>query len=192
MRKELDEQLCKEFPELYINRNGDMRYTCMVWGFDHGDGWFSIIHNLSGVADNLIKNFNDDLERKFRESKGLKYDYKLTEEEKQNIGFGKLQIVADQVKEKYGTLRFYWHTYIKDGFKYPDELKESIEEVYNKFDGAEAMACRMSHDMCEECGASGSIRGPGWYRTLCDKHALEQGYSLDEDEEETSDVGGES
>jgi hypothetical protein len=63
------------------------------------------------------------------------------------------QVVATQVKEKFGTLRFY----------------------YNGGDGVvrgiERMAESMSAVTCETCGAPGKSRSGGWIQTLCDTHA---------------------
>jgi hypothetical protein len=45
-----------------------------------------------------------------------------------------------------------------------------------------AMAESMSYRICEECGDRGKMRGGGWVRTLCDKHAAKYDYM---DTEET-------
>lgn len=46
MKKELDELLCSRYPMLFRDRHGDMRETCMCWGFDCGSGWFDLIDTL--------------------------------------------------------------------------------------------------------------------------------------------------
>lgn len=56
-----------------------------------------------------------------------------------------------QVKEKFGGLRIY--------ADYNEELDKKIIEV-----------CKRSFTICEECGATGNLRGGNWYRTLCDTH----------------------
>lgn len=33
MRKELDDKLCKDFPNLYKERSMKPQQTCMCWGF---------------------------------------------------------------------------------------------------------------------------------------------------------------
>jgi hypothetical protein len=66
------------------------------------------------------------------------------------------QVVVSQVKEKFGTLRFYYH----GGDKVVD--------------GMVRMAESMSAVTCEECGNSGERRGGGWIITLCDTHAKER------------------
>jgi hypothetical protein len=47
MNKTLEKKLVKAFPKLYRDYGGDMKKTCMHWGFACGDGWFELIWNLS-------------------------------------------------------------------------------------------------------------------------------------------------
>jgi phage FluMu protein Com len=47
MNSELTQRLVKRFPVLYQEYHSPMTQTCMCWGFDHGDGWFEIIWQLS-------------------------------------------------------------------------------------------------------------------------------------------------
>ena len=47
MNKELTERLLKRFPVLYQDYYSSMTHSCMCWGFDHDDGWFEIIWQLS-------------------------------------------------------------------------------------------------------------------------------------------------
>jgi hypothetical protein len=82
MNKELDEALVRDFPLLYGDRHGDMRSTCMVWGFP-GDGWEPLIRRLSEKLESLIQKLHD----------ATPDDPYLPR--------------AMQVKEKYGGLRFY-------------------------------------------------------------------------------------
>jgi hypothetical protein len=60
------------------------------------------------------------------------------------------QVTLDQVKEKFGTLRFYYtggDDYIR---------------------GMVTMAEAMSGCTCESCGNPGERRGGGWVRTICE------------------------
>ena len=59
----------------------------------------------------------------------------------------------DQVKQKFGTLRFYCHG------------------VDGRTGRIVAAAEWISGAICEECGAPGSIRPGGFIRTACDAHA---------------------
>ena len=66
------------------------------------------------------------------------------------------QVVAEQVKEKFGTLRFY----VSGGDDYTN--------------GIIAMAEQMSGKVCEECGTPGDTGGKGWISTLCPTHRAER------------------
>ena len=130
MRKELDEALCAKYPDIFKDRYGDMRETAMCWGFP-GDGWYNIIDNLCATIKNR------------------EYNLKLNKKEY-------VPVVATQVKEKYGSLRFYY-----DG---GDDY----------IDGAVAFAEYMSEMICEKCGKPGKLRGRSWMYTACDEHTREE------------------
>jgi hypothetical protein len=126
MRQELDEALCRDFPLLYAERSSTVMRSCMAWGFECGDGWEPLIRALSGKLEALIAAQPED-ER----------------------------ATASQVKEKFGTLRFYM-----DGAT--DAMYERIAEAEDE-----------SAHTCEECGKPGHLRGKGWVFTACDDHAGE-------------------
>lgn len=137
MREELDKELCEKYPKIFANRYGDMRTTAMCWGFDCGDGWYDILNQLCGLIQHHI-------------------DWENRQEEKVE------QVVAAQVKEKFGTLRFYY-----DG-----------GDQYIR--GLVAMAESMSSVTCETCGKPGHLRGVSWYYTACDEHTIEDEEQEDE------------
>jgi hypothetical protein len=145
MREELDQKLCEKYPKIFVNRNGDMKTTAMCWGFEHGDGWYNIIDMLCANIQGHI-----DWQNKQREA--------LLESNPHNVPLPNavLQVVAEQVKEKFGTLRFYY----QGGDDY--------------IDGMVRMAESMTSVTCEECGAPGETHGGGWVRTLCEQHEKER------------------
>jgi hypothetical protein len=65
------------------------------------------------------------------------------------------QVVVEQIKEKFGGLRFYY--------------SGGDDTVAGMVRMAEAWA----DIACEECGAAGTRRSGGWIRTLCDLHEAE-------------------
>lgn len=142
MREELDKKLVESYPILYKDRYADMSQTCMCWGFEHGDGWFNIVDKLSKKIED-INNLN--------------------------LGF---IIVADQVKEKFGTLRFYYH------FESTKELTN--EELHRNgiitklIDDAITVAEVETEYTCEVCGHRGQLRDDGWIKCLCDEHAKKE------------------
>lgn len=83
MKKELDEQLCHEFPNLYRERGLPMTDTCMCWGFEFGDGWFQLVYDLSQKLEALI-----------------------LKEPETDRG----QYSCGQAKEKFGGMRFYMNS----------------------------------------------------------------------------------
>lgn len=76
-----DKKIVECCPILYQMRNMPMTETCMCWGFECGDGWMDNIFDASCELESL----NAEYYPKYR-----------------------VRIQADQVKEKYGTLHFYY------------------------------------------------------------------------------------
>ena len=125
MNKKLDKKLCKDFPKLFAQRNLPMTQTCMCWGFECGDGWYNLIYRLCEEIQGYIDN-----------NKHLKIP----------------QVEVTQVKEKYGTLRFYY-----DGGN-------------EKIDGMVWLAEGLSAYICENCGhldSKNTLKGKGWIYNMC-------------------------
>lgn len=175
MKKELDEKLTKAFPFLYADRHGDMRSTCMCWGFSCGDGWFDIIWNLSKKLEPLIRKFlkeNPNLscatcgcekEKHYGSATlspgrclAIHKDPTSKEEPPGNYracfceSYRSSHPRAAQVKEKYGGLRFY--------------MTSGTDEIFDLIKKAE----ELSYKTCENCGEPGYQRSGGWIYTLCD------------------------
>ena len=160
MRKELDEVLVAKYPTIFQNRHADPSKTCMYWGFDCGDGWYNIIEAMCSDITNHIRNerFNIDLVNK--------WNTKLAEAEANNFEDWEewkpreyrevpepiQDVIAIQVKEKFGGLRFYY----------------SGGDDYIR--GIVSMAECMSYRTCEVCGSPGTSNNEGWIRTLCEEH----------------------
>ena len=66
------------------------------------------------------------------------------------------QVVVEQIKEKFGGLRFYY----QGG---DDNIRGMVR-----------MAEAWADHSCEECGAPGKSREGGWIKTLCDHHEAER------------------
>lgn len=155
MHKLLDEYLCKKYPKIFADRRKPMNETCMCWGFSHDDGWFHLIDTLCGAIQSHIDSNNEWVEeyglpawKKIQDGTVEKDKFDWLEKEPQLIP----QVVADQVKEKFGTLRFYYHG--------GDE----------KIHGMVQMAEWMSSQICEVCGRMDELvnqNSKGWIRTTC-------------------------
>ena len=174
MKQELDKLLCEKYPKMMVNRNKNMQETCMCWGFDCGDGWFNILDQLMGNIQHHIdwkdkqrigaikynematqaKAGNFDL---FEETMKALPNDEYKEKRLAEIVAGDFrpvpnsipQVTLDQVKEKFGTLRFYY----TGGDDY--------------ISGMVSLAESMTAVTCENCGNPGSCRGGGWIHTYC-------------------------
>lgn len=96
--------------------------------FECGDGWYNLLDDLSAKLEAMIIPFVEDPDYP---QDGIPY--------------------ATQVKEKYGTLRFYMSTST-------DEMDDAIEEA--EFESA---------NICEVCGNPGNHYPNGWAKTRCDE-----------------------
>lgn len=130
MKEELDKQLVEKYPKIFVNRYKSMQETCMCWGFECGSGWYDLIDNLCGKIQHYL-----DHGTPFRKAKSKQIE----------------QVVADQVKEKYGTLCFYY----SGGNEYIRGLVDMAESL--------------SYSICENCGNSGKFINDGWCKVRCDK-----------------------
>jgi hypothetical protein len=65
------------------------------------------------------------------------------------------EIYVEQIKEKFGTMRFYISNGSDEAFKITEEAEKKSETT------------------CEICGEKGELRSGGWLKTLCDKHWAE-------------------
>ncbi len=103
-------------------------------GFAVGPGWWPIIESLCANIQSRIDWWNQNRETR-----------PVIE-----------QVVVEQIKEKFGGLRFYY--------------QGGDDEIHGMVRMAEAWA---DHS-CEECGSPGKRRGGGWVKTLCDRHEEER------------------
>lgn len=160
MREELDNKLVEKYPLLYRDRHAPINQTAMCWGFSHGDGWYNIIDNLSYLLCskyNQCKDRYDFAKECFDNGGKTPWGKEVTAEEVEQkrlemVEAEKTVPTVVQVKEKFGTLRFY--------------INAGTDEHYNYITFAEVM----SASTCETCGAPGKRRGNGWIYTACDEH----------------------
>jgi hypothetical protein len=138
MKEEFDKLLCEKYPKIFRDRHAPMTETCMCWGFECGDGWYQILNSLCGNIQSYIDWNNKSAVAGYK-------DFQPVE-----------QVVAVQVKEKFGGLRFYY-----DGGD-------------RHIAGMVRMAESWADNICEVCGNPGTSRGGGWIKTLCDEHEAER------------------
>jgi hypothetical protein len=123
-------KLVTKYPKIFslIHNPGEPPHNPIsLFIFECGDGWYNII-------DQLCANIQSHID--WEESRGIAIS----------------QVVAEQVKEKFGTLRFY----VRGGDEYIDALINMAES--------------MSGVTCEACGKPGTTGGKGWISTMCEEH----------------------
>ena len=190
MKREYDDYLCKTYPKIFRDRHASMQVTCMCWGFDIGDGWFSIIDNACSIIQGHIDHKRERRADALRYNRALKraidkgeyepllkiYNWSREAAEMvsdavecqmyRDVPEACTQVIATQVKEKFGTLRFY----VSGGDEY----------TYGVIRMAEAMSSRM----CEQCGSPAETGGSGWIHTTCqpciDKQENERAIHMDQ------------
>lgn len=125
MNPELDQALCERYPLIFQAPDASQPTRKAVrWGFRCGDGWYTLIDVLC---------------------EQLQYE---------TDGNGAPQVVAEDIKEKYGGLRF--------------NANGASAKQSAMIDLIEALSLRI----CETCGAPGQLdERPGvWMTTRCTSH----------------------
>lgn len=182
MRNELNQMLVLKYPKIFANYNLGGNPTSVYSGLQVSDGWYNIIDMLCANIQQHINitrtqrasdlAFNRALERSTKQnykplinffangntptSFDIKSAAKIFEEIEPQcriVSTACPQVVAMQVKEKFGLLRFNYQggdSYIR---------------------GLVSFAESMSSCTCEYCGSPGSIVGTNWLKTLCPEHA---------------------
>lgn len=150
MKQEHTDYLIAKFPELYI----DSKKRSM--SFEVGDGWFNLIHGLSSAIQSHIdwanKQADDADEWNAMVQAGKKPSWWREGQALpalRPVPDRVSQVVVAQVKEKFGSLRFY------------------IDGGDDTIDNFITMAEFMSAITCEECGAPGEMSMAGWARVRC-------------------------
>ena len=154
MDRKLEEKLFEKYPDIFFQKDLDMKSTCMCWGIECGDGWYNIIDILCSLIQHEIKQFHAEIER-------YTLYMKTEDKNKRPIFIERLNqviesltsdIQAVQVKEKFGTLRFYTNM------------------PHEKIDAYIDFAEIISETTCEICGNPGTINDGGWLKVRCQEH----------------------
>lgn len=145
MKDELQKQLTEKYPEIFQVSDERRLLPFPMFGIECGNGWYDILNALCFQIQQHIDWVNKQRQR-------------LLENNSHNIRIPDEvpQVVIEQVKEKFGTLRFY----VQGGDEYTN--------------GMISMAEAMSAVTCEVCGNRGQMRGHGWFYTACDQHTREE------------------
>lgn len=178
MNRELDAQLVKDHPLLFASRRAGMRTTAMCWGFECGDGWYELLKEAADKLEPMCREiYEKEAAREKPYYKYIrnavtpfarwpkpfnvvgsliwKALYKTVDFIQPNVYgnaiyyFGEPPCRASQVKEKFGTLRFYMTSQTQ-------EMDVVIKEAERK-----------SAITCEQCGKKGKLYSKGWCYTAC-------------------------
>jgi len=108
--------------------------------------------NINEVIEKYKKNFDD--KGSFQCGSGwvpLVKELTIIINKYNNFPLIEHPVFIDQIKEKFGTLRFSISSYHEEAIVSSIQFAESISKY-----------------ICEECGDKGEIRNSGWVKTLCD------------------------
>jgi hypothetical protein len=141
-----DNYMCKKYPTIFINRHKDVCDNAMGWGFD-------------GIHAGWYK-LIDDMCHAITCVSNMSGQY----------------IVADQVKQKFAELRFYYHY---DSSIWLSKTKTNTNTI-TKATKLEQTWCDLidaivddyvdrSSRTCEFCGEGGKKGSSGWMTVMCDK-----------------------
>lgn len=133
---EFERKMHEKYPLLFSQPYG---------GIAVGKGWWPIIETLCDQIDSYTKWRNNTREALQKDNP---YNHKIPKKVP--------QVVVQQIKEKFGGLRFYY---------------EGGDEHIG---GMVRMAESWAHRSCEDCGAPATKQTTGWIRNVCDKHFEER------------------
>ena len=187
MNEELEVKLVKRHPDLFTDYYGDPMKTCMAWGMEHGDGWYSLIESLCEFIDyNIKRGIVIDITNATSDEGDVEKDFSNNIIRSRMTGRRVLKIKPrvhfEQIKEKFGSLRIYLSINIShddqtavDHYKVNDELNAEFDTFSEVINRMQSFIERKSEQVCESCGQPGQLYSTGWWKTLCPVHAQKAG-----------------
>jgi len=172
MKKELEQKLFEKYPKIFGDRTKPITETCMCWGLEVGDGWYDLIDILC-EALTYTHTAAMQVDKEDGERLGIKSYISKDEEATYYFRVEPPQLIEEQVKEKFGTLRFYYrlefdekNVSLLNTKKYP-ELQKINDRFSNYLDGIIHFAEIASGKTCEATGQLGELHSSGgWLKTL--------------------------
>jgi hypothetical protein len=158
MKPELEKILREKYPKIFVDSSKSSGESAMAWGCECGDGWFDIIDRLCQTLSNL-------------------YTSAIPVGSEGYMAVDAPAVVATQIKEKFGTLRFYYRLEPDEQVKKlreegNPEVVRAIEDwlmAYASYvDGAIHMAETLTMHTCEISGLRGELHrtSSGWVKVL--------------------------
>lgn len=155
MRDELELKLAEEFPFMQGKKTlqeqkaeGRISDLYSAFGCDVGDGWYELLHDMCSEIMEAYQKAGEPV-----------------------------NLVVDQVKEKFGTLRFYYHfegqPQTLHAFDFLGGPSMRFQQQENNLQKVIANIVRNAEEqsgtICEKCGKPGTLRKDlRWILTLCD------------------------
>ena len=169
----------ERFPILFQDSKKSMTETCMCWGIECPIGWFHILEQLCTV----LEFHNMEFVKNYR-----------------------IAIVADQVKEKFGTLRFYYtiRDVDKTGIAVSSDFELSPEKENQLRIAKDYLEMLADNIICEAdvmtektCAAYGTpldkdnfVETKGWISYICKECDEKRHKEWEEDLKRIRDKGG--
>ncbi len=135
MNNKFEEEIFSLGPILYQRKTLSINQTCLAWGIECPDSWYNELKDLTIKLEKLNNQYKD-----------------------------LIQVVAEQVKEKYGSLHFYYDIVtIKDNIK-----QEIINDISQKCNEYIENAEENLWNVCYICGEIATQTSNGWIERYCD------------------------
>ena len=129
MTEDNEKKLIEKYPKIFDRSKSDPRGPFTMFGIECNDGWYEILDMLCNAIQFHV-------------------DHNMRNVEPEDA-----QVIAEQIKEKFGGLRFYYR---------------GGDEFIN---GLVSFAEALSYKTCEQCGSNRnvSLRKRSWIKTECDQ-----------------------
>jgi hypothetical protein len=154
MRRELEERLCEDFPDLfrqYSYSKGSYYALYMACG----DGWEPIIRRLSQRITKIVETIVGPHPNSADTSVSSEIEDQLEVEGGSRVKLTKGDFRFMYIKQKYGILHLYLSHCTPD-------LQKAMNEARLE-----------SECTCERCGRPGKFGGPSWPMVFCDHHGFD-------------------
>ena len=164
MYKEWITKLQEDFPFMRQNNVEEERNIYKRWGFECSGGWYQLLREC---CEAIVARYEED-----------------------GIGLDEIDFEPAQIKEKFGTLRFYYgytddpcgiaafdNLATGENMRFEPKAEGDIDDTKAKLRQDIRSIVRTAEEKskhtCEVCGAEGELRndsdvGTHWVRTLCD------------------------